>query len=106
MQFGLTDEEEMIRDTARKIAADRLAPLAERLDAGEGRAERPATLKGLAQNGFMALNVAAEFGGTEAGTVAFALAVEEIGYACASTAVANSVAHMGGEGRGGRRGGA
>ena len=39
MRFGLTDEEEMIRDTARRIAADRLAPNADRLDRGEGREE-------------------------------------------------------------------
>src|SRR3712207_8026390 len=45
----------------------------------------------------MTLNVATEYGGTEAGTVAFALAVEEIGYACASTAVATSVTNMVGE---------
>ena len=97
MQFAFTDEEEMIRDTARKIAADRLAPLAERLDRGEGRAEHLANLKELAQNGFMALNVPSEYGGTEAGTVAFALAVEELAYACASTAVATSVTNMVGE---------
>jgi alkylation response protein AidB-like acyl-CoA dehydrogenase len=97
MQFGLTDEEEMIRDTARRIAADRLAPLAERLDAGEGREEHLGNLKELARNGFMTLNVAAEYGGTEAGTVAFALAIEELGYACAATAVATSVTNMVGE---------
>jgi alkylation response protein AidB-like acyl-CoA dehydrogenase len=97
MHYSLTDEEEMIRDTARRIAADRLAPLAERLDAGEGRAELLANLKELARNGFMTLNVKAEYGGTEAGTVAFALAVEELGYACASTAVATSVTNMVGE---------
>ena len=45
----------------------------------------------------MTLNVAAEYGGTEAGTVAFALAVEELGYACASTAVEVSVTNMVGE---------
>jgi alkylation response protein AidB-like acyl-CoA dehydrogenase len=97
MHFGLTDEEEMIRETARRIAADRLAPLAERLDEGEGRADMLANLKELAQNGFMTLNVKAEYGGTEAGTVAFALAIEELGYACASTAVATSVTNMVGE---------
>jgi acyl-CoA dehydrogenase len=97
MHYSLTDEEEMIRDTARRIAADRLAPLAERLDAGEGRQELLANLKELAQNGFMTLNVKAEYGGTEAGTVAFALTVEELGYACASTAVATSVTNMVGE---------
>lgn len=97
MQFALSDEEEMIRDAARRIAADRLAPLAERLDAGEGRAEFLANLKELAGQGFMAVNVRAEYGGTEAGTVAFALAIEELAYACASTAATASVTNMVGE---------
>jgi alkylation response protein AidB-like acyl-CoA dehydrogenase len=97
MHFSLTDEEEMIRDTARRIAAERLAPLAERLDRGEGRKEHLSNLKLLAENGFMALNVRSQYGGTEAGSVAFALAVEEIGYACAATGVATSVTNMVGE---------
>ena len=79
MLFELTEEEVMIRDTARKIAADRLAPVADKLDKGEGRAELLANLKELADNGFMGLNVRAEFGGTAAVTAAFALSSEEIG---------------------------
>jgi acyl-CoA dehydrogenase len=97
LHFSLTDEEEMIRETARRIAAERLAPIAEKLDRGEGRDELLANLKLLAENGFMALNVKAAYGGTEAGSVAFALAVEEIGYACAATGVATSVTNMVGE---------
>ncbi|KAA2238031.1 acyl-CoA dehydrogenase family protein [Salinarimonas soli] len=97
MRFELSDEEEMIRDAARRIAADRLAPLAERLDAGEGREGFLANLRSLAENGFMALNVEARYGGTEAGTVAFALAIEELAHACASTAVTASVTNMVGE---------
>jgi alkylation response protein AidB-like acyl-CoA dehydrogenase len=97
MEFSLSDEEVMIRDAARKIASDRLAPLAQSLDAGEGRDELLGNLRDLAQNGFMALNVRAEYGGTEAGTVAFALAIEELGYACAATGVATSVTNMVGE---------
>ena len=97
MHFSLTDEEEMIREAARRIAAERLAPLAERLDRAEGREEHLSNLKLLAENGFMALNVRSEYGGTEAGSVAFALAVEEIGYACAATGVATSVTNMVGE---------
>jgi alkylation response protein AidB-like acyl-CoA dehydrogenase len=97
MHFAMTDEEEMIRDTARRIAKDRLAPLAERLDAGEGREELLANLRELARNGFMSLNVRSEYGGADAGTVSFALAVEELGYACAATAVATSVTNMVGE---------
>jgi acyl-CoA dehydrogenase len=97
MQFALSDEEIMIRDTARRIASERLAPLAARLDAGEGREEMLANLAVLAENGFSALNVKAEYGGSEAGTVAFALAIEELGHACASTAVSTSVTNMVGE---------
>ena len=97
MELRLSDEEEMIRDTARRFAAEKLAPLAERLDRGEGRAEMLANIRELAENGFMALNVASRYGGTEAGAVAFALAIEEIGYACAATAVTTSVTNMVGE---------
>ncbi len=97
MHFAFTDEEIMIRDTARRIAADRLAPHAETLDRGAGRATLLANLRALAGNGFMALNVKAEFGGAEAGTVAFALAIEELAYACAATAVTVSATNMVGE---------
>ena len=97
MQFAFTEEEILIRDTARRIAAERLAPHAEALDRGEGRAELLANLKLLAENGFMGLAVRGEYGGSEAGAVSFALAVEEIAYACAATAVTTSVTNMVGE---------
>jgi alkylation response protein AidB-like acyl-CoA dehydrogenase len=97
MQLELDEEEVMIRDTARRIASERLAPLAERLDRGEGRAEFLANLTELARHGFMGLNLSAEYGGAEAGAVAFALAIEELAYACASTAVTASVTNMVGE---------
>jgi alkylation response protein AidB-like acyl-CoA dehydrogenase len=97
MHNALTDEEIMIRDMAARIAADRLAPHAETLDRGDGRDILLANLKELAANGFMALNVREEFGGTAAGTVAFALALEEIASACAATAVTVSVTNMVGE---------
>lgn len=94
MNFEFTSEELMIRDSARRIAAERLAPLAATLDRGEGRAGFLHNLSVLAQEGFMAINVAAEHGGGEAGTVAFALAIEELGYACAATGVTASVTNM------------
>lgn len=97
MHFALTEEEVLIRDTARRIASDRLAPLADRLDRGEGRAELLANLKLLAENGFMGLAIRAEYGGSEAGAAAFALAIEEIGYGCAATGVTASVTNMVGE---------
>lgn len=97
MEFALSDEQQMIADTARKIAADRLAPLAEELDTGGGREAFLGNLKHLAENGFMGLNVAAEHGGTEAGTTAFALTIEALAGACAATAVTASVTNMVGE---------
>lgn len=94
LHFGLNETQMMVRDTARRIAAERLAPLAERLDRGEGRDDMLANLQLLAENGFMGLAVDSAYGGSEAGTVAFALAIEELGYACAATAVTTSVTNM------------
>ncbi|HOV04776.1 MAG TPA: acyl-CoA dehydrogenase family protein [Kaistiaceae bacterium] len=97
MDFDLSEEQSLIRDTARRIAGDRVAPLAAMLDRGEGREAFLENLKLLAENGFMGLNVRADYGGTEAGAVSFALSVEEIGAACASTGVTLSVTNMVGE---------
>jgi alkylation response protein AidB-like acyl-CoA dehydrogenase len=94
MLSNLSDTQEMIRDTARRIASEKLAPLAARLDRGEGRAEFLANLRLLAENGFMGLAVRGDYGGTDAGSVAFALAIEELGYACAATGVTTSVSNM------------
>lgn len=97
MHFDLTEEQSLIAETARKLAADRLAPLAETLDQGGGREAFLENLKILAENGFMGLNVRGDYGGTEAGTLAFALSVEALGQACASTGVTVSVSNMVGE---------
>ncbi len=94
MDFSFTEEQQMIADTARKLAVDRLEPVAEKLDQGEGREELLANLRLLAENGFMGLNISAEYGGTEAGTIGFALAVEALAGSCASTAVTVSVSNM------------
>ena len=42
----------------------------------------------------MGLNIEAKYGGSEAGTVAFSLAMTELGRACASTTVTTSVTNM------------
>jgi alkylation response protein AidB-like acyl-CoA dehydrogenase len=97
MDFALSEEEVAIRDMARRIAAERLAPIADALDRGQAREGLLENLKLLAENGFMALNVDPEFGGAGAGAPAFALAVEEVAYACAAHAVTLSVTNMVGE---------
>ena len=97
MNFELTEEQSMIRDMARRIAADHLEPNAEPLDQGDGRDALMANFKLLAENGFMGLNIGADYGGSEAGTIAYALAMEQLGRACASTAVAVSITNRVGE---------
>lgn len=94
MDFSLSEEERLIQETARRFAADRLAPHAEALDRGEGRAALLDNLRALGAAGFHTLNAPAAYGGGEAGAVAFALAIEELGYACAATAVTASVTNM------------
>ena len=51
-------------------------------------------LKKLAELGFMGLNVKDQYGGTEAGVIAFSVAMTEIARACAATAVTVSVNNM------------
>lgn len=97
MDFALTEEQQMIADTARRIATDRLTPLAETLDTGGGREAFLENLAYLAENGFMGLNVSTDHGGTQAGTTGFALTIEALAGACASTAVTTSVTNMVGE---------
>jgi acyl-CoA dehydrogenase len=94
MDFALSPEARMIQETARRLASEKLAPLAATLDRGEGREAFLANLKLLAEQGFMGLAVSSDHGGSEAGTIAFALAIEELARGCAATAVTTSVTNM------------
>ena len=94
MELALTEEQLMIKDTARQFADSELAPNAATLDEHEGRDKLLANLRALAELGFMGLNVEAQYGGTEAGVVAFSAAITELARGCASTAVTVSVTNM------------
>ena len=94
MHLQLNEEQQFIQDTARRFSADELLPVAEKLDLGEGRQLLLDNLKKLAELGFMGLNISADYGGTEAGSVAFSVALTELGRGCASTAVTVSVTNM------------
>lgn len=93
-----TEEQAMIQDISSKFAQSTLQPVAARLDAGQDPfADRALFLKHLQQLadlGFMGLNVKSVYGGSEAGVVAFSLAITELAKACASTAVTVSVTNM------------
>ena len=92
MDLSLNEEQLLIQDTARDFANSVLAPAADKVEH-----DRPlflSNLKALAELGFMGLNVNANYGGTEAGVVAFSLAITEVAKVCASTAVTLSVNNM------------
>ncbi|NQZ82965.1 MAG: acyl-CoA dehydrogenase family protein [Colwellia sp.] len=94
MDLSLTEEQAMIQDMARKFAETELAPVAAELDETQNQEKFLANLAQLTELGFMGLNIKAEYGGVEAGSVAFSLAITEIAKACASTAVTTSVTNM------------
>ncbi|MBD2859605.1 acyl-CoA dehydrogenase family protein [Spongiibacter sp. KMU-158] len=94
MNFELTEEQQLIRDTAADFAKRELAANAAALDCGEGQDAFFTNLNALAELGFMGLNIDPRYGGSGVGTVAFSLAITEIARACASTAVTTSVTNM------------
>src|SRR5438132_8200170 len=93
--FEPDEHQRLVQATARKYAQDSLAKVAARLDR-EGRFPSE-QLRELAELGMMGINVPEEYGGAEAGVVAYALAMMEIAQACASTAVTIAVTNMVGE---------
>lgn len=89
VDFELTPEQTLIRDTARDFARDVVLPAAAAIDR-EHRFPREIIAR-LGQLGMMGVAVPDTWGGAGADTVAYALAVEEISRACASTGVIMSV---------------
>jgi alkylation response protein AidB-like acyl-CoA dehydrogenase len=83
VNFELTDEQRMIRDTVRDIAQAEFAPRAAEIDA-EGRFPEE-NFRILADMGLMGLPIPEEYGGGGADTISYALAVEEVSAACGST---------------------
>jgi butyryl-CoA dehydrogenase len=89
MEFELTEEQRMIRDTAREFAAREIAPKAAELDkSGRWPAE---ILTKMADLGLMGVAIPQEEGGAGMDTLSYALAMEEISAACASCGVIMSV---------------
>ena len=92
--LDLTEEQTIIQDTARRFAKTELEPAAARLDQVGDRDTFLKNLKKLASLGLMGINVDSRYGGSDAGVVAFSLAITEIARACASTAVTMSVNNL------------
>lgn len=92
MDLDLTDEQTIIRDTARSFARRELAPIAARRDQEDLFPE--AELRALADIGLLGVNVPEAYGGMEAGVVSYSLIITELAKACASTTVAVAVTNM------------
>jgi alkylation response protein AidB-like acyl-CoA dehydrogenase len=95
VDLELTETQALVQKTARDFATRVIAPQAAEIDEKEKFPRE--ILRGLAELGLMAINVPTELGGSGAGVVAAALALQEVARACASTAVMMSVANMVGE---------
>jgi len=92
--FYLTPEQREMRGLVRAIARERIAPMAGHVDDAEAYPEEG--LKILGDQGLMGLYIPEAYGGTDMGTLAFCLAVEEIAWACASSAIIYLVQYVGG----------
>jgi alkylation response protein AidB-like acyl-CoA dehydrogenase len=89
MTFQFTEEQLMIRSMVRDLSRTEFAPKAMQRDKTK---EFPAdNLKKLSELGLMGMMVPPEYGGSGADTVSYVLALAEVAYACAATAVVMSV---------------
>ena len=89
MSYKLTDEQLMIQAMVREFSRKVVAPEAAERDQNK---EFPAQiLKKMGELGFMGMMIPPEYGGEGADTISYVLALSEIAYSCASTAVVMSV---------------
>jgi len=91
MNFDLEPEHELLRDTVRQFAAERVAPVAEELD----REKRfPYELVAeLAELGLMGMTIPEEHGGAGTDTLAYAIAIEELTRVDSSVAITVAAHH-------------
>jgi butyryl-CoA dehydrogenase len=92
MDFDLSDEQRMWREAVHDFVAREVKPRAHEVDE-EARFNWEATRK-MGPLGLLGLNVPEEFGGAGVDPVSAAIAIEELGWGCGSTALAIS-AHNG-----------
>ncbi len=91
MNFDLSAEHELLRDTVRQFALERVAPLAAELD----REKRfPYELVAeLGELGLMGMTIPEEYGGGGTDTVSYAIAVEELARVDSSVAITVAAHH-------------
>ncbi len=89
MSFDLTGEQRMIQAMARQFSKNAIRPTASERDRTK---EFPSdNLRQMGELGLMGMMIPVEYEGSGADTVSYVLALSEIAYSCASTAVIMSV---------------
>ena len=89
MGFELTEEQKMIRAMVRQFAREEILPTAAERD--RTREFPKENLRKMGELGLLGMNVPQELNGAGVDTVSYSLALQEVAYACASTAVIMSV---------------
>lgn len=89
MDFALTEEQQMVRDMARKFAEAEIKPKAAELD--RTHAHPAEIVRALGELKMMGIAVPEEYGGGGMDYVSYVLALIEVSKACASTGVIMSV---------------
>src|SRR5580692_2941904 len=89
MDFDLTEEQKLIRETARDFAAREIAPKAALLDKTARWPDE--IVKRMGELGFLGMAIPSEYGGAGLDALSYALAMEEVSFACASCGVIMSV---------------
>ncbi|MDD4908969.1 MAG: acyl-CoA dehydrogenase family protein, partial [Candidatus Omnitrophica bacterium] len=93
MDYLLTEEQKMIRELARKIAVEKIKPVAAKYDKSE---EYPwEVIKLIAQSDLFAIFIPEEFGGMGFGVMNLCLVTEELSRACGGIAVCYAASALG-----------
>src|SRR5438309_9425224 len=91
MNFDLSPEHELLRETVRRFALQRVAPVAEELDR---EARFPYELVSeLAELGLMGMTIPEEYGGAGTDTLSYAIAIEELTRTDSSVAITVAAHH-------------
>ncbi len=85
MNFELDDVQTLVRDTARRFAQEEVAPLAAEMD--KTATFRMDLVKQMGELGFMGVAIPEQYGGGGMDYRCYAIVVEELSAACASTGV-------------------
>ncbi|MBC7644828.1 MAG: acyl-CoA dehydrogenase family protein, partial [Thermoleophilia bacterium] len=91
LSYNLSDEHQLLRATVREFAETHVAPIAEEIDR-EGRFPTE-IVRGMAELGIMGITIPEEFGGGGGDTLAYAIAVEELGRIDSSVSITMCAHH-------------